>query len=1078
MTKREEATSALEKLEAFWLALLSWLADSEQITQEQLVGDWNAEKLTTATARRAQETKSAKRPPDYWALLQFVDLGDYSHLAARYSDRLEKLGQPAPTWKALLEQHNQRGLARNRNNVQHTRFHRLSPVEQQEIIDLFREQHSLLMSWWKPPAKKYEARPPEDAMRTAVKLLGADPENSRALVEELGMVWQPALTNYVNKDLDSYFDGVYRTGEASLGSGVNVAMFIAVVREWPLRSAERERLRRRVARSTTERFQKDRRQLILMVDGQGKAEDAEIVVPRVREGSGFGTIRAAIRIRDPSRHHVDTLKELRIQPGWTLADVSREWSKALAVESVTKRFYEEFQSLRERLIVALLEHNPKNPALTDSKGKQKDRTKDKEFAADLNAFATRQLCRVLFLWFIQQKRWLGGSPKNGETDFLLRVFREFKGGDSFFADALLPICFVGLGRKPNERKKWLELAPTKLDETKHERLQARLIELPFLGGGLFTPGADAFEELLFGVDSDSREVTTRVSLPDDLFDPLKDDREGGKNRERTVLGLLDSYRFTTQESTPDDQSLDPDPELLGKVFENLYQAKDRKDTGAYYTPREIVQYMCRQTLDAYLRDTAEVSQDVIDGLREEAVDWAVATVELSGMQESALTEALNNVRIVDPAVGSGAFPLMMMHEIVTLRRGIEQCVTEQDVPATSPKVSFWKRQVAENNLYGVDINPMAVEICRLRLWLSVVVDLDVTAFSQIEPLPDLELKIVCGDSLIDRAGEDRFIESLPQPTNQQMTLMPQYVTDDGSAKKSKKANATAHEQLNGLIAQYRGGEGAPSAKAKLRTRIADLQIDIMVAQLDHMRAERASVVEDMRNPHLLKKKPAKAAVAAQEAQLAAFVDMKESLLRHKQFRTGVQKPFLWPLNFLDVFEKNGGFDIVVANPPYVRMEGIANADEKAYSVAFREVAAPRADLLVYFYGRALQVLREGGQLAFITSNSFVKRAYGLPLRKHLATQLSLLIALDFGEISMSPSSISSRPARCASRIGTVLRPRNQRVRPQRLHQRRVQGCAAPRSSTPGRPCPPAQDCRHERRSLAPTRPFVQCGQSR
>ncbi|GAF98770.1 unnamed protein product, partial [marine sediment metagenome] len=122
-------------------------------------------------------------------------------------------------------------------------------------------------------------------------------------------------------------------------------------------------------------------------------------------------------------------------------------------------------------------------------------------------------------------------------------------------------------------------------------------------------------------------------LSDDLFDPAMDRPEsvGRKGEaERTVLGLLRGYRFTTQESTPDDQSVDPDPELLGKVFENLYQADERHQTGAYYTPREIVHYMCRQTVDAYLREQAGIPQKDIDWIRQEAIDWTVSDLKLDG----------------------------------------------------------------------------------------------------------------------------------------------------------------------------------------------------------------------------------------------------------------------------------------------------------------------------------------------------------------------------------------------------------------------------------------------------------------
>jgi hypothetical protein len=206
---------------------------------------------------------------------------------------------------------------------------------------------------------------------------------------------------------------------------------------------------------------------------------------------------------------------------------------------------------------------------------------------------------------------------------------------------------------------------------------------------LFRADANPFERALFGTGDDGAR-TRRVSLPNDLFDPTKDDlvlaRRGGQ-RQRTVLGLLNGYRFTTQESTPDDQSVDPDPELLGKVFENLYQEGERHETGAYYTPREIVHFMCREALDGYLKARAGVDQETINWLREEATDWAASNRRLTPVQAEALDRALDEVTVLDPAVGSGAFLVGMLQEIVLLKRGIEQSERDREIERSSGRRS-------------------------------------------------------------------------------------------------------------------------------------------------------------------------------------------------------------------------------------------------------------------------------------------------------------------------------------------------------------------------------------------------------
>lgn len=505
-----------------------------------------------------------------------------------------------------------------------------------------------------------------------------------------------------------------------------------------------------------------------------------------------------------------------------------------------------------------------------------------EFDLELHAFGTRQLSRILFLWFLQQKRWLGNSAGDGNINFLTDLFRDHGGkGDMFFADVLTPIFFDGLGRRTSDPK--------------HRTAEGFAGALPYLGGGIFTLGANEFEAQVYALNEEG-EPTRRVILSDDLFDPRKDDADGttakGKSRKRSVLGLLRGYRFTTQESTPDDQSIDPDPELLGKVFENLYQADERHATGAYYTPREIVQFMCRRTLDGYLREQTDVVQDTLDWLREEAVDWRASDRKLSPTDSDALVRALERVRVLDPAVGSGAFLLTMMHEIVTLRRGIEQSDLAKDVEKTSIDVADWKRRVATDSLYGVDINPMAVEICHLRLWLSIIVDLEVSNYRQIPALPNLDFRIVAGDSLIDRMGEDRFFESLLAETKQLDLLVHNQVKD-------------AQKQLDGLKDKFSLAEGAADKDQKrlrdLRQKIREKQVEIAHVQL------AAALDKAEADLNLLQGPKPKAATKKKIAEVTAHAKNLRSLQSGLRADGAYQKPFLWPVNFHDVFEA-GGFD--------------------------------------------------------------------------------------------------------------------------------------------------------------------------
>ena len=735
---------------------------------------------------------------------------------------------------------------------------------------------------------------------------------------------------------------LYRVGRVH-ADPAEAGLWIGVLSDWGHRSSDRDRSRRRVARALVEHVP-DRRALALLVPPPTDARrEAELVFPRTQIGASNGpvtSVRALLDLKEPTRFHRDLLRGLRISPGGSLLEVSRTWQREFSVERVTTRFYQEYASVRDRMAEALVTHNPDHPAV-------RSLSED-----EARAWASRQMGRVLFLWFLQAKRWLGEPGGRGSLTYLLDLWpRRFETAvGEYFRGILSPLFFDALATGSSNRGEHPVLG-----------------FVPYLNGGLFRRNGQ----------EDRINDQGEVSLPDDVFDPESDD---------SLLNLLRRYRFTTRESTPDDQSVDPDPELLGRVFENLYQGDERHDSGTFYTPREIVHFMSREALDGYLRDETGVDQTTLDALRLEATGSRDDPQPVPDVPSAKLVDALETVRVCDPAVGSGAFLLGAIQEIVTLRRGIlffeRPHIESRDL---YQQVSDWKRRTIEHSLYGVDINPEAVEICRLRLWLSMVLDMDEPpAPDSGWALPNLDFQIVAGDSLVDRLAGVAFKESWPTP-NLQLGM-------------DLQRNL---QQLENNIAQrkreFEGTHRDPKRLRELRDLIARDQREIIRL---HLADALENAEADLK---LLRKKdrPAKSALRRAE-RLAERVRSLLGEVELADFNL-VQKPFLWPIAFPEVLREGGanaGFDIVLANPPYVRMEKLDNEDGLSYVEAFPEVAASRADILVYFYARALQLLRSGGWLSFITSNKFMRAGYGAGIREHLPASLRIRRIIDFGDLPL------------------------------------------------------------------------------
>ena len=785
---------------------------------------------------------------------------------------------------------------------------------------------------------------------------GGDPQRAEDLAEFLG--FQPisnpedrlagALSGGLKQFLRGRGDGgfgvseLYRVGSCK-ADPAEAGLWIGVLSDWGYRSSDRDRSRRRITRALVEHVP-DRRSLALLVPPSiDPRREAELIFPRTQIGgsnSPVTSVRAHLDLDNPTRFHRDLLRGLRIPARASLLDVSKQWQRLFSVERVTTRFYEEYAAVRDRIASALREHNQDHPVV-------------KSFTQDeARAWATRQMGRVLFLWFLQAKRWLGEPGGQGSPIYLLDMWLQRSQTDEgeYYRGILSPLFFDAMATGSSSRSEHPVLG-----------------YVPYLNGGLFRRN-----ELEDRISDDGP-----VSLPDDVFDPEDDS---------SLLGLLSRYRFTTTESTPDDQSVDPDPELLGRVFENLYQGDERHDTGTYYTPREIVHFMCREALDGYLRGKTGVDQGTLDDLRQEAVGSRDEHRPLPDVPADALIDALETVRVCDPAVGSGAFLLGTIQEIVALRRGILFSQRSYVEPHELYRmVSEWKRRAIESSLYGVDINPEAVEICRLRLWLSMVLDMDEPPVPNSDwALPNLDFQIVAGDSLVDRVTGVTLVGSWP----------PQVVTMELSLRNR------IDQLVSNILSRRREFERTqrnPRRLRELRDLIADYQRETVQLHLqnalDKAMADLAALKKSL--------KPTKSALARAGKRVARLISLLENVAR-RDFAL-VQKPFLWPIAFPDVLREgdlNAGFDIVLANPPYVRMERLNNEDEEAYAEAFPQVSASRADLLVYFYARSLQILRPGGWLAFITSNKYMRAGYGEGLREHLPASLRIHRVIDFGDLPL------------------------------------------------------------------------------
>lgn len=462
-------------------------------------------------------------------------------------------------------------------------------------------------------------------------------------------------------------------------------------------------------------------------------------------------------------------------------------------------------------------------------------------------YVKKLMGRLVFLQFLQKKGWLG-VPVNkewgsGDSEFIQALFAECKDKDHFI-DNELESLFNDLN---NEERKVLTRYRT-----------------PYLNGGLFE--RDASDE-------------TEFPLPAKYM--------------QSLLNFFASYNFTIDENDPDDAEVGVDPEMLGRIFENLLE--DNKDKGAFYTPKEIVTYMCRESLIAYLQT------DIEDEATKEAIRQFVTTHQLQEHMPDNIDQLLKDVKICDPAIGSGAFPMGLLKELFQCRTALEGI--EQS------KAAEIKKHIIQQNIYGVDIERGAVDIARLRFWLSLIVDEETP-----QALPNLDFKIMQGNSLLE-----------------------QYKGIDLSTMTEKK-----YDKKEGLS-------------------FFDNMVDVYRKDLRDMLAKYYNCTDHNEKKEL--RANITNNVKKQLAEQRINVDFGDlDLSGNTQF-------FLWHTWFYDVFSQ-GGFDIVIANPPYVNISNI-KPDSYRNDLQSRYYSSRnKSDLYSFFIERGFCLLNKEGVQCFIVPHTW------------------------------------------------------------------------------------------------------------
>jgi adenine-specific DNA-methyltransferase len=723
----------------------------------------------------------------------------------------------------------------------------------------------------------------------------------------------------------------------------------------------------------------------------------------------------------------------------SFAKLYNYWQEVFSVSVLNKKFYQELSNWYFWAVKHVTFPNKPTIEMVVEKYGKADQPKLDDLIQEHNATnVIRLLTRLLFTWFIKEKKLIPEdlfdldalqkdilndiSPYHEEGTMFAQANKEsiyYKAilQNLFFASLNCPIEADGIDNRTRGFRS-LETADGKFAYGKHFGIDYLMRykdyfkdpdaflalmnkSVPFLNGGLFECLDDKSNKLYIDGFSDGLAKGEQLIVPDYLFFGVEEhvdlsaeygvSNKGSKEAAvKGLINILKSYKFTITENTPIEEDVALDPELLGKVFENLLASYNpetkttaRKQTGSFYTPREIVNYMVDESLIAYLKNAvSEWSMD--EKVLDEKLHQLTSFDPVNPFSENLpltkrIVKALDECKILDPACGSGAFPMGILQKMVHILQKLdpdnaiwkevqlnkamaetEEAYGIEDKKERAEKLieinnAFDERvndpdyarklYLIENCVYGVDIQPIATQIAKLRFFISLVVDQKVVKEEinfGIRPLPNLETKFVTANTLIGIEKEDSL-----------------FYTDEIKEKEAQ-LKKVRHKLFS-----------ARTKDTKLKYRQKDKEL----------REEIASILEKGGMP----------------------LDESKKLASWDPYDQNDSAKFFDPEWMFDISD---GFDIVIGNPPYVRQELFKNYKHEL-EVLFQDVYDGRADLYTYFIKKGFDVLNNKGILTLITSNKFIVRGYGEKIRNLLSTQKTIKSIVNFGELPVFKASVDS-----------------------------------------------------------------------
>ena len=714
---------------------------------------------------------------------------------------------------------------------------------------------------------------------------------------------------------------------------------------------------------------------LAMIDRRpSKADASRDVLEKV-------TLIKDVMVRSPNRAHVEILYDLSLEAlhkAHKFTDflgLHRAWQKTLDISELNKQFFKELANWYFWTIaqVKFPDGAPKDGEGTDSPS------------------VIRMITRLVFVWFLKEKGLVPDELFN-QSDVKRLIHFETGDASSYYKAILQNLFFATLNQEMNTAKKsdnrkfrgksksggrdqHYGVANTYRYEDLMrlpEEMLALFETVPFLNGGLFECLDDTEVTPAIRMDGFSDRADNQLLVPNQVFFSEEQDVDlngtyGTKNKKYKVRGLIDilnRYKFTIAENTPLEQEIALDPELLGKVFENLLasyneetKATARKQTGSFYTPREVVDYMVDESLKVYFGNALEASEGVELRLSR-LLDYNSEGHDFGSAEVDRLIGAIDRLKMLDPAVGSGAFPMGILQKLVFVLSKLDpqnkrwrdaQIATAEgieDIEARENAIvgideAFGRNELdygrklflIQNCVYGVDIQPIAVQIAKLRFFISLIVEQKISEDVPnrgIRPLPNLETKFVAANTLMGLGG--------------QVVLKTQEI-----------------EQKEQQLAKARKDHfGARTRQTKDRCRERDRTL----------RGEIGELLMGLGFPG----------------------ETATKMSSWNPYDQNITSSFFEPSWMFGVQD---GFDVVIGNPPYVRQESIKHLKDALKPIY--ECYTGTADLYVFFYERGLKLLRDRGVLTYISSNKYFRSNYGKLLRSYLTSRSTIHQIIDFGD---------------------------------------------------------------------------------